>query len=59
MITETLTRSFEKFRFRDTSCHEKNVWGVASKSSSLLWLFTGLFQTRPTIDELEPSRWLA
>ena len=58
-ITEALTRPFEKFRFRDTSCHGKNVWGVASKFSSLLWLVTGLFQTRPTIDELESSRWLA
>ena len=58
-ITEALTRPFEKFRFRDTSCHGKNVWGVASKFSSLLWLVTGLFQARAKIDELEPSCWLA
>jgi len=58
-ITEALTRPFEKFRFRDTSCHGKNVWGVASKFSSLLWLVTGLFQARARINELEPSCWLA
>ena len=58
-ITKALTRPFEKFRFRDTSCHGKNVWGVASKFSSLLWLVTGLFQARAKIDELEPSCWLA
>ena len=59
VIAEALTRPFEKFRFRDTSCHGKNVWGVASKFSSLLWLVTGLFQARAKIDELEPSCWLA
>ena len=58
-ITEALTRPFEKFRFRDTSCHGKNVWGVALKFSFLLWLVTGLFQARAKIDELEPSCWLA
>ena len=59
VITEALTRPFQKFRFRDASCHGKNVWGVALKFSSLLWLVTGLFQARPTIDELEPSCGLA
>ena len=59
VITEALMRPFEKFLFRNTSTHGKNVWGVAPKFSSLLWLFTGLFQARPTLDELEPSRWLA
>ena len=44
VITEALPRSFEKFRFRDASSHGKNVWGVATKFSSLLWLVTGFVQ---------------
>ena len=38
MISEALTRSFEKFRFGNASSHAKNLWVVALKFSTLLWL---------------------